>query len=388
MGKIYPRVYRMVLNRISQRLLNKIIVLSIICLTATISPAIAGNTLSMGRSTGVDQPAAQLKINLYVVSSSGNASLVDGVLNQFADRYSDAIDEYDAEKLDNFGESLSINSQDHLLVVERKQPVTRNDTIHLNMSRMKVRSYRFELIGINFDPSLNAFLVDSFSNTLIPLNINDTSRYDFNVVNVPGSWNPSRFKVLIGGALTAPLPITFSAVNAYRQNKNITIEWKAENERNVKQYEVERSADGLRFTKAITVAAKLNNGGSINYDWLDINSFQGNNYYRVRSIDLNGEVQYSAIVKVSADEAITQVTAFPNPLTGHNINLLFVNQPKGTYSVRLINGAGQAIMTKQFERSEGSNTESFRIDPTLAHGNFHLQITKPDNTRVMINVLY
>ena len=42
------------------------------------------------------------------------------------------------------------------------------------------------------------------------------------------------------------------------------------------------------------------------------------NYYRIKSIDINGNVHYSATVMINADNAIAGgLQAFPNPATDH-----------------------------------------------------------------------
>src|SRR5439155_26901973 len=163
-----------------------------------------------------------------------------------------------------------------------------------------------------FNPALNAFLEDSYSNTRDTLNINGTSTYDFTVENIPGSWNPTRFRIVFNSDAGA-LPITFSVVKAFQQNNDIAVEWKIENEKNIKQYEVEKSADGQHFTLATTAIPKLNNSSNVNYQWLDVNAVAGNNYYRIKSIDINDEIQYSNIVKVLMGDGKSQIIIYPNP---------------------------------------------------------------------------
>ena len=85
---------------------------------------------------------------------------------------------------------------------------------------------------------------------------------------------------------------------------------------------------------------------------------------------------------------ISQITVYPNPVTDGNINLQLINQPKGIYAVRLINKLGQVIMIKQIERAEGSSPETLKMNKLTVHGTYHLEVTKPDNTQLNINVLY
>ena len=58
---------------------------------------------------------------------------------------------------------------------------------------------------------------------------------------------------------TNPLPIKFSAVKAYRTNNGNKIEWTNLTEESLKEYDVERSANGISFTMISTVAARSNN---------------------------------------------------------------------------------------------------------------------------------
>jgi hypothetical protein len=184
------------------------------------------------------------------------------------------------------------------------------------------------------------------------------------------------------------LPLSLTSVKAYQQNSNITVEWGVENEMNVKQYIVERSADGQSFTPAATLTPLRNNGSNAAYQWIDANEVSGNNYYRVLSIDFNGKQQYSSVVKVFIGNVRPAIRVYPNPVAKGNINIQFVNQPKGIYGIKLINKPGQVIMIKQIKHDQGSSTETMQIDKGMAHGTYQLEITRPDGNVAKLNVLY
>ncbi len=57
----------------------------------------------------------------------------------------------------------------------------------------------------------------------------------------------------------AILPVTISSLKATLKEADILVEWKVENELNISKYEVEKSADGINFSKAAIVPA-TNNG--------------------------------------------------------------------------------------------------------------------------------
>ncbi|MEO6329553.1 MAG: T9SS type A sorting domain-containing protein, partial [Ginsengibacter sp.] len=344
----------------------------------------AGNALVFRPASG---NLAQLRTNLYAIESNASTDLVDGVLNHFDEKYSNGFDIFDAIKMQNFSENLAIKTDGQLLVIERRHTVEAEDTIHFNMLKMKVKSYRFEFTGQNFDPALTAFLEDSSDNSRTILNLNGTSHYDFNITNDYTFWNPNRFRIVFATDAQGPLPVTFSTLKAFQQDKDIAVAWTAENEKNVKQYEVEKSADGQHFTPANTIIAKLNNGSSVSYQWLDVNALTGNNFYRIKSIDINGVVRYSNVVKIVIGQGRSQIMAYPNPITDGNINLQLINQPKGKYGIRLMNKLGQVMMVNQIQHQEGSSTETLKIK-LLVHGAYQLEVTKPDKSKININVLY
>ena len=164
------------------------------------------------------------------------------------------------------------------------------------------------------------------------------------------------------------------------------VEWKVSNEKDMKQYEVERSSNGLLFTKQATVAAM--NTGSANYNWLDTYVLPGVYYYRIRCINVDGKIQYTGIVKVLIGDGKSLITIYPNPITDGMIHLQLTNAPEGKYKIKLINKLGQLIVQKQITHAGGSATELIKWDYNLAHGMYQLQVTKPDGTEKDLNVMY
>ena len=164
------------------------------------------------------------------------------------------------------------------------------------------------------------------------------------------------------------------------------MEWKVENESNLKQYDVEKSVDGNHYATTKTVAA--NNTAISNYSWLDENPSEGYNYYRILSTDKNGKTAYSTVVKVLIGKRKQDISIYPNPVENGTINLQLTNQPAGIYGLRLLNNMGQVMISKQINHAEGSSTETIQLDKYSAHGIYQLEVTKPDGNKVNMNVIY
>jgi hypothetical protein len=184
----------------------------------------------------------------------------------------------------------------------------------------------------------------------------------------------------------APLPVAITFVSATETAGNVEVKWHVINEKNMDGYEVERSFDGVSFTKQETVAAE--NAGTSDYNWVDKNVMPGTYYYRIRSVDNAGKVNYTEKVRVVIGNGKPVITIYPNPIKDGIINLRFINQPAGKYGIRMMNQLGQVIVSRQVERMGGSNTEPITWDYKLAHGVYQLEVTHPDGKVKIIKVIY
>jgi hypothetical protein len=184
----------------------------------------------------------------------------------------------------------------------------------------------------------------------------------------------------------APLPVTFTAVKAAEKNGNIMVEWSVENEMNMQQYEVEKSADGNQFSKVAATSAS--NGAVNNYSWADKNALEGNNFYRIKSVDQNGKVNYTQIVKVKITIAAGAISIYPNPVTNGNINLQLTNLQAGNYGVRVLNPLGQVILSKVISHAGGSSAAPIPWNYKQARGVYQLEITSPGGEVKVIKVMY
>ncbi|MFT3912165.1 MAG: T9SS type A sorting domain-containing protein [Ferruginibacter sp.] len=327
----------------------------------------------------------QIRINLYGVYSDNSTYASDGILVEYNDSYNNSVDDMDALKMTNTSENLSSKTENTILVIERKHSITEKDTIFLNLANTKVQHYRFELKADQLDrPGLTGFLEDHYLNTVLPLDLTGTTWFDFDIANIPASYAPDRFRVVFNQQ--GSLPVTFTSIKAYRKNKNINIEWNVQNEMNVNGYEVERSNNGTQFTSIAFVNAKTNNNQSANYLSVDSKPANGYNYYRVKSIDVDGKTASTGIVKVLTENAGQGITLATNLLTNDGIKMILNDMPAGKYEVNLFNNLGQKVFTNQFQYEGGSNTKTINVDKDLASGIYQVQIITADH-KVITNKL-
>jgi alpha-amylase len=144
----------------------------------------------------------------------------------------------------------------------------------------------------------------------------------------------------VGSAATTPLPVTLLSFGARRTSATtVAVSWTTAAERNCAHFEVERSADGQQFQKLGTVACA---GAATPYTFLDAAAYEAA-YYRLRQVDVDGQVQYSALAYVPIFINNTLIIRiFPNPATGA-VTLLGVPETM-VLTLSLSNALGQPLL--------------------------------------------
>jgi len=330
---------------------------------------------------------AQIRSNLYIVAPDASTTLMDGTLTQYDSGYSNNIDGYDARKITNPSENFGMLRGSTVLIIERRHTIIGNDSIFFKMWNMRIITYQLEFITNNLNkPGRVGVLEDKYLKTATPIDLNGTSHINFSVTADPASMATDRFMIIFSTPGYSPLPLTFISANAFQQNNQVNIDWTTANENNMKQYNVERSADGNHFVQE-TVLKAINSSYN-NYHWVDTYPVQGYNYYRLRSTEVDGKINYSGIMKVfvSKDKQVIQV--FPNPATANNLNLQLINQQPGLYEIRLINSFGQTFMTRSIQYSGSSSIENLKPGQSIPKGIYQLEIKTPGGEKKVISVVF
>ena len=326
-----------------------------------------------------------LVTNLYAITG-GNKELADGNVVFFDDVYSNTIDGEDSRKMSNFGENLSIMKNTTELVIERRAVPVTNDTITFAMYQLKKISYQLQILADQLHHrNMLAFLEDSYLNTSSAINLDDTTNYTFTVDANAGSFAENRFRIVFKPS--APLPVTFTSISAAEQSGKIAVEWKVNNQLNIRSYSIEKSRDGRSFTAVGTQSARGSSTVEITYNWMDAQVDAGANYYRIKSVDANGQYKFTTVVKVILGKMNPSVTVSPNPVSGSVMNLQLVNQVRGRYGVRLTNSTGQSVYSAITEYNGGNTTQSYQLPAGLNKGVYQLEVTGPDNNRQVQKII-
>ena len=106
------------------------------------------------------------------------------------------------------------------------------------------------------------------------------------------------------------LPVTLTKFSAQKLEEKINLSWTTTSEKNFDQFEVQKSSNAKSFETIANIKGK--NAGIYNY--LDPAPWAGNNYYRLKSVDLDGTYAYSRTINIDfVGDKLVKV--FPNPVS-------------------------------------------------------------------------
>jgi hypothetical protein len=180
------------------------------------------------------------------------------------------------------------------------------------------------------------------------------------------------------------LPLHILGVKATQQNEGVTVKWTAESEENnIDRYEVEKSADGTHFTRGGSVKAKENPGASSSYSWFDLLPFDGDNFYRIKSISKSGDIKYSGIARVRILKGTSSLNVYPNPLKGKLLSVILNDFAKGDYDINIFNGAGQKVFSGIITHVGGSATHPVRMFKNLPAGVYQMKVSSGNRTETI-----
>ncbi len=193
--------------------------------------------------------------------------------------------------------------------------------------------------------------------------INFTSFSDFVLGNAIGGLNV--------------LPVSWLSFTAALQNNTVQLKWSVSNEFNVNHYIVEHSTDGIHFKFISSMQIQDSNAQQKHYQWLHSMPAAGNNYYRIRQIDNDGQFSYS---KIAAVKVVTEgdCTVTPNPSN----DIVLVNCSSAIRYVKCYNAQGTLV-----KQAIGSSTQQRISLKALPAGMYTFKVFTSENNVLTVKVL-
>jgi hypothetical protein len=184
----------------------------------------------------------------------------------------------------------------------------------------------------------------------------------------------SSFGAFTFGTMSATLPLQYINLTAKRNDGFTLVKWKTEQEVNVDHFEIERR-DNNEFVK-IGVANARNLLTPNFYEYEDHKHLNGNAYYRIKSVDIDGQTFYSNIVMVS-DKEKGGSYKIVNPVV-NSVYLQVDDSYRGRYRYEIIGSSGQLIQTGQIN-IESAGTVNIPLNNSVLKGHYILKLQSGTN---------
>ena len=167
------------------------------------------------------------------------------------------------------------------------------------------------------------------------------------------------------------LPVELVSFNAQIISKMTRLSWQTAAEKNNEGFDIERSADGKNWQTIGFVQGYGTTQEEQNYTFIDETPLDGNNYYRLKQIDFDGQFEYSMIEVVELATDAKPLSIYPNPIQNE---------------LNIINGEGQAMIYNtlgQLVKELTIDSQQWTINTSdLPKGQYILHIIKQNGNMI------
>jgi CARDB len=156
----------------------------------------------------------------------------------------------------------------------------------------------------------------------------------------------------------APLPVELVRFDATKTGRAVRLTWQTASERHAAEFVVEAgNGPAAGFEAVGRVAAHGTSTVGHSYELLDqrVPATGGWRYYRLRQVDTDGTVHYSAVRAVRLDRQPLTVEAVPNPVgTGSTLTVRLATAEAATATLHLTDLTGRIILTRTLPLTAGT----------------------------------
>jgi hypothetical protein len=189
---------------------------------------------------------------------------------------------------------------------------------------------------------------------------------------IKGVFNNTSFSGFGVGVPAAPVPVTLLSFTGYEKKNASVLNWVTTSEVNTKGFDIEKSFDGINFSKIGYAVAAGNSSVSRNYLFTDPAKMTSIQFFRLKQIDIDGRSVYSNVVAIRKTSAAElQIVSVSNPFK-EKVKVVFTDAPQDKVSFELYDAAGKLVMTTQ--QPVYSNTAEILVPAQLSAGSYFLRV--------------
>ncbi len=137
-----------------------------------------------------------------------------------------------------------------------------------------------------------------------------------NQILLTGSANSTIYVDNVVFTSVVPLPVTYAAFDGVKQKNAAFLSWKTLTENNNKGFEIEHSRNNQYWQSLQFVKGAGNSNTELSYSFMHNTAVKGNNFYRLKQVDLDGKATYSKVIQLYFEEGAQRSLVYPNPAKG------------------------------------------------------------------------
>ena len=181
-----------------------------------------------------------------------------------------------------------------------------------------------------------------------PPALNNHTLYARRVV-FPGALNYETSNVVvIAVGLVLPVELIHFDATA-NKNGTVQLKWITLSEQDNDYFLIERSSDGINFRTVEEISGALNSTELKKYTFRDENPSHGDNYYRLKQVDTDGDFEYSVIISINIKNKSSEFSIYPNPVQD-KLNIRLNAPVEKNSQISIFNSIG--VLVEQIEISD------------------------------------
>ncbi len=198
--------------------------------------------------------------------------------------------------------------------------------------------------------------------------------------------NGDRDLYIIDASVT--LPVSLLSFTATLNNKAVDLNWSTATETNTKNYNIQRSYNGMQFQNVGSVNAAGNSSKKIDYHFTDADALQTSAnkiFYRLQITDNDGKITFSGVASVNILPGGNVLVVYPNPVKGQ---LFFrTNKDENIATVRISTVNGKTVYAQQFENIQAGAQNKINV-AALGKGVYYLEFISNNNKQTIRFIKY
>jgi choice-of-anchor B domain-containing protein len=173
-------------------------------------------------------------------------------------------------------------------------------------------------------------------------------------------------------------PVTLADFSVSMLQDKVRLTWATETESNNSGFVVERSSDGDNFEALETVPGAGNSSTRLEYATYDKNPVEGNNYYRLKQVDFDGNSTYSEIEIINFSIDRPELVVYPSPArAGEKLHVEINTEMAHSVELSVFDMMGRKLTAEMLDITPGQQVIDLNTTSAWASGTYLVRLQGP-----------